>query len=511
MTVSNTTVKQVYSGDGSTTTFAIPFDYDGTASVVKVYLRDVSSTPTTGIFTETLKTNPTHYSISGSNVVFGTAPTANEKVIIIRDVTTNQEFNPVTTAQLDQDALEEELDEIVRMVQECDEKLGRAALLQKGTSITAGSLELPEPAADKFLKWNSDADGLENSSAITDQDLFTTDDVTFNSVTASNLTASRPVLSDGNKKLVSGQINLASTDYVTGTLPLGNGGTGQTTKTAAMDALSPTTTKGDLLVDDGTNVVRVPVGNNGEVLQADSAETAGVKWATSASSTLTTKGDIFTYDTANTRLPVGTDGQVLAANSSEATGLEWQTLSIDLTTEVSGALPIANGGTGQTTQTAAFDALAPTTTKGDLIVHNGTDNIRVAVGTNGYQLIADSAQSSGLSWSSGITVFGSTGTPRDVANTGITSSSSHMSTTAVKQVVFVQGDGGAVDITANPQIEAHTIVGAEMTICGESDSNTLLLETGNGLFLNGDASLSDNRSINLMWNGSVWLETGRNF
>ena len=59
---------------------------------------------------------------------------------------------------------------------------------------------------------------------------------------------------------------------------------------------------------------------------------------------------------------------------------------------------IANGGTGQTTATAAFDALAPTTTKGDLIVSNGTDNIRVAVGTNGYPLIAASAAASGVAW-----------------------------------------------------------------------------------------------------------------
>lgn len=59
---------------------------------------------------------------------------------------------------------------------------------------------------------------------------------------------------------------------------------------------------------------------------------------------------------------------------------------------------IANGGTGQTTATAAFDALAPTTTKGDLSVHNGTDNIRVAVGTDGYPLIASAAAASGVAW-----------------------------------------------------------------------------------------------------------------
>ena len=71
---------------------------------------------------------------------------------------------------------------------------------------------------------------------------------------------------------------------------------------------------------------------------------------------------------------------------------------VSLSTQVSGTLPIANGGTGQTTAVAAFDALAPTTTKGDLIVNDGSDNVRLAVGTNNYVLTADSAQATGVKW-----------------------------------------------------------------------------------------------------------------
>jgi len=63
-----------------------------------------------------------------------------------------------------------------------------------------------------------------------------------------------------------------------------------------------------------------------------------------------------------------------------------------------GVVAIANGGTGQTTQTAAFDALAPTTTKGDLIVNNGTDNVRLGVGTDTYVLTADSTAATGVKW-----------------------------------------------------------------------------------------------------------------
>jgi hypothetical protein len=62
------------------------------------------------------------------------------------------------------------------------------------------------------------------------------------------------------------------------------------------------------------------------------------------------------------------------------------------------AIEIAYGGTGQTTQTAAFDALSPATTKGDLIVDNGTNNVRLPVGTNGHVLTADSTATEGLKW-----------------------------------------------------------------------------------------------------------------
>lgn len=53
--------------------------------------------------------------------------------------------------------------------------------------------------------------------------------------------------------------------------------------TVTIDQITPTTTKGDLLIDNGSNVIRFPVGNNDEVLTADSGETAGVKWVSGQS------------------------------------------------------------------------------------------------------------------------------------------------------------------------------------------------------------------------------------
>ena len=59
------------------------------------------------------------------------------------------------------------------------------------------------------------------------------------------------------------------------------------------------------------------------------------------------------------------------------------------------ALPIANGGTGQTTASASFNALSPITTTGDLILGNGTNSAtRLAIGTNAYVLTSNGTTAS---------------------------------------------------------------------------------------------------------------------
>lgn len=109
----------------------------------------------------------------------------------------------------------------------------------------------------------------------------------------------------------------------------------------------------------------------------------------------TTKGDIIVNNNAavaprNTRLAVGSNGQQLHANSATGTGLQWRTFDLaGVNSAISGATPIANGGTGQTTKTAAFDALSPVTTRGDIIVRDASNNVRKAIGASGTLLGSD--------------------------------------------------------------------------------------------------------------------------
>lgn len=71
---------------------------------------------------------------------------------------------------------------------------------------------------------------------------------------------------------------------------------------------------------------------------------------------------------------------------------------------LSAAVSIAKGGTGQTTKTDAFDALSPTTTAGDTIYYNGTDNVRLAKGA-AYQYYRMNAADTAPEWADAITLI----------------------------------------------------------------------------------------------------------
>ena len=107
-----------------------------------------------------------------------------------------------------------------------------------------------------------------------------------------------------------GQVALNQSAAVTGALAIGNGGTGQTTKAAAFDALSPTTTKGDLIAyDTGTNV-RVPVGTNGQFLSADNTQASGLKWISAGPGTVTSVNVTSSNQLSTSGGPVTTSGSI---------------------------------------------------------------------------------------------------------------------------------------------------------------------------------------------------------
>ena len=148
MTISSTTVKVSYSGNGSTTVFAYTFkilDDDE----IQVIIR--SSTGT-----ETVKTKTTHYTVSGvgssggGNITFLTAPTATQTVVLRRLTTQTQETDYVANDPFPADSHEEALDRVTMVAQEIQEELGRAIKLSKTNTMT--STEFTVAAADRANK-----------------------------------------------------------------------------------------------------------------------------------------------------------------------------------------------------------------------------------------------------------------------------------------------------------------------------------------------------------------------
>jgi hypothetical protein len=94
----------------------------------------------------------------------------------------------------------------------------------------------------------------------------------------------------------------------------------------------------------------------------------------------------------------GTTGQVLSKNSNTDMDFVWVTDAAGDITGVTAGTGISGGGTSGTvtvtnSMATAIDA------KGDLVVGTAADTFsRLAVGTNGQILTADSAQATGLKW-----------------------------------------------------------------------------------------------------------------
>lgn len=104
-------------------------------------------------------------------------------------------------------------------------------------------------------------------------------------------------------------------------------------------------------------------------ISTGTSSSADWKLMSTASSPLTTKGDVWGYSTLDARIPIGTNGQVLTADSAQTLGLKWAT--------VTGSGDVVGPSSAVNNDLAAFDL-----TTGKLIKDSGilTSNVALKSG-----------------------------------------------------------------------------------------------------------------------------------
>ena len=245
-----------------------------------------------------------------------------------------------------------------------------------------------------------------------------------------------------------GQVVL--TTDVTNILPILNGGTNSTATptsggigygTGTALAYSVAGTSGQFLTSSGAGapswttisgvaVTSLTAGTNISVSAATGAVTvstvANPAFGTSvtspviiggvaASSSLVLQSTTGVGTTDSILFKVGNNGAVTAMSIASGGTVTIGTLNL------TNALGIAYGGTGQTTAAAGFNALSPITSTGDLIIGTGVNTAgRLAIGANGYVLTSNGTTATWSASTGGVASFsaGSTGLTPSTATTG---------------------------------------------------------------------------------------------
>lgn len=226
-----------------------------------------------------------------------------------------------------------------------------------------------------------------------------------------------------------------------------------------------------------------------------------------------------------------------AAGSAAATAADVTTCNTDATTATSAATvattqannaatsATAAAGSATTAATsataastsaiaAAASASTATTEAGLASTYATTASTQATAAATSATASSNSATASAASAAAAAASAGSIAVPVTVgtssAPTAITAAGGVPFTqTTLTTKNYINGSGGAVTVTKNPQIAAATIEGQRLRLVG--GTNAVTFADGNGLALNGACVLGKNDILDLDWDNtaSVWTETSR--
>lgn len=238
MTLSTTTSRISYSGNGATTAFSFPYYFLSSSDLVVI-----SRVTATGV--ETTKTLTTHYTVSGAGVTSGgtvtmlVAPAAGTTLSIYRDAAATQTVDLVENDSLPAESVEQALDKSAMLAQRVKDLVTRSVRLSDGYSDTFDPTLPALLTADCTIAINEDGDGF--ALGPTASDLADAEE----NATAAAASAAAAALSEA----------------------------------AAIAASVALTTKGDILTRSSSANVRKGVGSDGQTLASNSNATDGLNWS----------------------------------------------------------------------------------------------------------------------------------------------------------------------------------------------------------------------------------------
>lgn len=151
MTVSSTSNRKEYTGNGVTTVFAFPYKFIATTDI-KVYVADVLQTSGYTVGTP---------SDSGANVTFSVAPANLASVVIINDPDLLQSSALPSTGPFPSTTVERMVDKVTLQVQRIRDLINRSFTLPD-SDTSGASTTLPTPTAANIIGWNSLGSALKN-------------------------------------------------------------------------------------------------------------------------------------------------------------------------------------------------------------------------------------------------------------------------------------------------------------------------------------------------------------